>query len=400
MEIYGPPKGVGTSGTPTRAAAGTDPALLALLNDLRSKVDSKEAEQKAAMQQEYALLMKTQREQASSMLNETVTILGQFQQLQDARNAEAAKDREARWQMMQQDQERRHEQALERERQFFQQTMQMTQQSANPQGSPLAQLQEMAQVVEVIKPLLGAAEPGGESLAQTVVKALPGVMDGLANGYERAASAAVEVRHQQRVARAGGPPAALPSPQAQPKEPVMAPPPISQAAPPTTSTRPRADDDEALTDVPEGANTEWMNSEEGMAFLGWLDYMDSIPIEKWQHAIMAGFQTDTLPSCMVTPIQSLIAGDQQPMVDLFEKAGALDMLQKAMEAFDASAGPEAVVEPPSGDGPRVDLEEGVVDFQAGLGPDSPHEAAGLEVPGSSGAAGHGNPDSPELSGPE
>jgi len=393
IQITGSPKGAASS-LPT--ARGGDPAVAAMLANINRRMDRQEDESRKAMQTEYAEMMKTQREQGASMLTETVAVLGTFQTQASERQAQDAKDREARWERAQleadrradrdqKEQDRRHDQAMERERAYAERQVQLIQAAhqSNNKG-PLGDLEQLSQLMAVVEKF--GSNGDKETLAQTVVKTLPGVMEGMANGYERAATAAASVRQQRRAA--APPPTQLPAPQ-------VAAAPAQAPAP----TRPPPEDDEATDDLPEGADVEWMESPEGVAFLGWLDYMDTLPTEAWQAVIMGGLQTGTLPAPMDGPMKSALAGDQEPLLQLFEKAGALDMLGRAMEAFNAGAGGQGpTVEPPSSPDGGLDVATGPVDEPTGPRPHPDDASADLEVQGPSGVAGPGDTGSSDVPG--
>lgn len=420
VEVFGPPKGLET---PTAAAPrgnNTDPAVLALLQNLNKRLDQVDSERNRAMDGEWMKLLDVQRGQTSSMLGEVVGLMGTFHQHQLAMLQEASKDRDAR-----------HEQSLERERAFFQQTLQMQQQQYErnqPIPKGLEQLDDLVKLVEVAGQL-GGGNKGDESLAQTVVKALPGVMDGLASGYERAASAASELRARRQAARAGGgeafgldmqpqlqpppatmaPPAPAPhvpgpaGPLTDPPEPTVhfGPPPAQppQPAQPSPQTSDEAPA-EGETELPEGADPQWMDSDEGHEFLAWLDYMESKSPDQWRNIIVANYQAGGLPGALVAPLESALAGDGEPLLQLFTKAGALDLLQVALQAFGYDATGTGQPMEPTGSAPApVDVAQGDVDEATGLQPHSEPESHHQPLPDPSGDAGDGDPDSEVLPDP-
>jgi len=412
VEINAPPRGYGHGQQPQQRASahpGTDPALLALLSNLNSKLDAKENERTQAMDGEWMKLLATQREQATSMMTEVVGLMGTFHQHQLQLSQEAARDRDVR-----------HEQSLERERAFFQQTLQMQDQSFQrnqPIPKGIEQLDDLVKLVEVAGQLGGGNSKGDESLAQTVVKALPGVMDGLASGYERAATAAAELRQRRRSGRAlppaqaqafglddqVAPPQPIPSPTGfgapPPLAPVPAPqttfgPPAGAQPPPPVAEQPQQDGE-----LPEGADPQWMESDEGHEFVSWLDFMESKAPEDWYAIIQANYPAG-LPAALVEPLTQALAGNGEPLLQLFTRAGALDLLQVALKAFGYDgAGTSQPMEPASGNDAPVGVEEGDVDPQAGQEPDSEPESHHPPIPDPSGSALDGDSDSEDLPGP-
>ena len=312
-------------------AQAADQALQRRIASLETMLREQQAEGVRRRDEEWQRLLATQRDQQGTATKELLALMGGFQQQQQAVQAQAAVDRE-----------RAHERAMERanadaaaarerDRAYHSQVLELMKADHNrnaDNADGMGAFEKTLSLVGRLKELGLGGEDGKETLTQTVIKAVPGVVEGLSVGYEKAARAAVELK-QVEVA------------QQQQAAQLQAPPP-----------------DAHIDEVED----PWLDSPEAVAFTGWLDWLETVPEASWKPTIEHQLTTGTLPAVLQGPLVKALGGDATELVQLFGRVGAGDLLQRALQLLaggesSAPSGTRGPMEPAGGAGPALALAQ-------------------------------------------
>jgi len=336
LQIAGKPFDYAGDNRGRRGGGGNSGLVEPMFREMMRTMRQQQQAGPGTVEGEMMKLFELQRAQASQSLEKLATILGASQQQTVAVMQASAENAQRTFEAQQLAASAAHERSLADQSAQHERMLAMVAQLGEARtaaASPLGGVGQLAQMAEMLDKLRGG--DGDKKWYSTLAEMAPGLLDALGSNYERAASAAAQVR----AAKAGGIPApgpygidpggldaggplpALPQPAAPAQLPVQSNPSVAPdpaASPPPTSGDGAA---EGFDDTDDGAWTE---------FTTWLATLKRVPDAMWPNIIIGQAQAGELPLLLVEPLTKAQQGEPDELVALFEDAGEGELLQRAL----------------------------------------------------------------------